>query len=369
MSGTTRRPSPTVSKSPMASRPAWSTFVKNQRAASPTTSQRMGHRPASPAHAITQRSQTPLAASTLPIRRPLTAAQRPLSPRSASIFMSVAEGNQSHDATPQMELFTQLQDVVVRLSQSAVSEKSKLAHMEKQLQAYEKLVKEQDRMIEELRGFNSKLQKEKDAMVAFRRAEGNSDGGATPINLSARGSRGYSPPGGHDEAAYLLSSVTPKSKSFVQSLVDQLREEKKLRLQVEEQSSKMIGEQQLMIHRLEDRVSKQVQQSQTQSTAMSPLAALRSPRQPRLAHHAGGGPSLRQEMEAVGDLSVPLGKLSLASLANPDDLSDRSDEASRFLAVNLQSEQIDSRSTSASTGITMENASLLLQQIKARHGL
>ncbi|EKF27695.1 hypothetical protein MOQ_008574 [Trypanosoma cruzi marinkellei] len=169
---------------------------------------------------------------------------------------------------PQVELMSQLQDVVVRLSQSAVGEKQRLAHMQQRLDAYAALMREQDRMIDELRGMNIRLQKERDALILFRQQSLNhdlhlmnnleNDGG---IDEEAR--RAYAKYEGQ-KSSYgtscdcSLGAMTPRSRGFVRSLVAQLRDERRKRLEVEEQSSRMIGEQQLTIQRLEDRLRPQV---------------------------------------------------------------------------------------------------------------
>ncbi|KEG08465.1 hypothetical protein DQ04_07121000 [Trypanosoma grayi] len=166
---------------------------------------------------------------------------------------------------PQVELLSQLQNVVVRLSQNAVGEKQRWSHMQQRIDAYAALVREQDRMIDELRGMNIKLQKEKDALIAFRQQSLNHDfhlmnklevdGG---IDDEVR--RAYAH---HDRSQAShgmtyginpLSTMSPTVRNFVRSLVAQLRDERRKRLEVEEQSSQMIGEQQLTIQRLEDRL-------------------------------------------------------------------------------------------------------------------
>ncbi|PWU98052.1 hypothetical protein C4B63_13g275 [Trypanosoma cruzi] len=169
---------------------------------------------------------------------------------------------------PQVELMSQLQDVVVRLSQSAVGEKQRLAHMQQRLDAYAALMREQDRMIDELRGMNIRLQKERDALILFRQQSLNhdlhlmnnleNDGG---IDEEAR--RAYAKYEGQKNSYGTpyngsLGAMTPRSRGFVRSLVAQLRDERRKRLEVEEQSSRMIGEQQLTIQRLEDRLRPQV---------------------------------------------------------------------------------------------------------------
>ncbi|EAN86101.1 hypothetical protein C3747_7g470 [Trypanosoma cruzi] len=169
---------------------------------------------------------------------------------------------------PQVELMSQLQDVVVRLSQSAVGEKQRLAHMQQRLDAYAALMREQDRMIDELRGMNIRLQKERDALILFRQQSLNhdlhlmnnleNDGG---IDEEAR--RAYAKYEGQKNSYGTpcngsFGAMTPRSRGFVRSLVAQLRDERRKRLEVEEQSSRMIGEQQLTIQRLEDRLRPQV---------------------------------------------------------------------------------------------------------------
>ncbi|ORC93079.1 uncharacterized protein TM35_000024050 [Trypanosoma theileri] len=167
----------------------------------------------------------------------------------------------------QVELLTQLQDVVVRLSQSAVGEKQRLSHMQQRLDAYAALVREQDHMIDELRGMNIKLQKEKDTLIAFRQQSLNhdfhvmnhleNDGG-----IDEEVCRAFAQHEGRQSSYGMsfnnsLGTMTPQVRSFVRSLVAQLRDERRKRLEVEEQSSRMIGEQQLTIQRLEDRLRPQ----------------------------------------------------------------------------------------------------------------
>jgi hypothetical protein len=286
---------------------------------------------------------------------------------------------------PQMALFGQLQDVVVKLSQAAVSEKSKLAHMQKQLDSYQVLVKEQDRVIDELRSVNAKLQKERDALVAFRGASSAHlevvapDYQLLPETPKSRrsASLGHSPSAtnGVDECLSV-----PKSKSFVQSLVDQLREEKRLRYQVEEQSSLMIGEQQITIHRLEERLTRQISSPIHPSAARSPRPSLATPQTPTkipssLPHSVSQMHPLHHNSSSSHAIipSLPLAhsssEFSLRMLSNASPI----DAAYSAPSIRMTPEDLPgaSRSVSvcAASDMSMDNASQLLQAIKLRHGL
>ena len=196
----------------------------------------------------------------------------------------------------------------MQISNESVTDFQSVARLQQQLQEYSDLVKEQDRMIEEVEGLNVKLMAERDALLQFRRGNSQENGAydageIVPVepfdaavqrmlhNSKATGGTANSKPPSHDTvlmsqrlihdsaidatvAAELLQdpSSTPiknhtaaaaagapnkakdRNTAIMSSLIVALRDEKRQRLAVEEQSSKLISEQQLSIHRLEQQV-------------------------------------------------------------------------------------------------------------------
>jgi hypothetical protein len=251
--------------------------------------------------------------------------------------------------------------VVVQLSQCAVSEKHKYSHLQKRLDAYAQLVREQDRMIEELKALNSRLVKEKEALLSFRR-EG--DEGEEEAWLAAGGSAA--------EAA--TGQQTPKSKEFAASLVAQLRDEKRQRLAVEEQSSRMIGEQQVTIHRLEEKL-KQSAVSHVSPHRNSHGAARQAAQSPgsRPLPNRPIVPAVHVAPAQSQDSAAPVGaagrggtavsaseSLAAGSAKAADSAADRH-LASSFTPL------FSGGTTSTLT--SMEDATAILQQIRRRHGL
>lgn len=346
----------TNSKSPASQKPPWNTFCKRD-VTPPLRRMPNAHTP------------TKAAVSTSPtasrVWRPVQKFTAPFDQRGTSNSRTLIDNHTPASLSGQTNLpplVHQLEMVVAQLSHAASGESSKLAHMQAQLDAYQSLVNEQDRMIDELRSLNAKLQKERDALAAFRPTDG------------------LHPPDDLDCLA--TAHATPKTKSFVQSLVDQLKEEKRLRLQVEEQSSRMIGEQQVTIHRLEDRLGR------SQPGNVSPTTTSRFSRQhssasgeartdepastlplARGTSHAMGQ-QLRHVHSMLGSLQSP--RIFTGPYANSNGREEGlvppkdSDDTRHGVAdVPLQLSAI----STPDGGIDMDAASAILQQIKLRHGL
>lgn len=281
----------------------------------------------------------------------------------------------------QLELFGKLQQVVVQLTHSAADEKAKQVRMQQRLDSYEVLVKDQDRMICELRAMNSRLQKERDALSTFRQGANDPfhfqnesvisnttpSRQQAPAKLNSPATGAQSTLFHNDEfLATGGTAVTPKTKSFVQSLVDQLKEEKRLRYQVEEQSSRMIGEQQLTIHRLEDRLVR----NNSTNGGSSPAGG----RSPRASVGATARVASFAALHSPGDDEhihrepcAPLPSDAARSFVNPSPSDDG--PSVRVTVCDDHPRSSRSDSTDAASTLSMENASLLLQQIKMRHGL
>lgn len=292
-----------------------------------------------------------------------------------------AGGGGERSGEQQLELFGKLQQVVVQLTHSAAEEKSKLVRMQQRLDSFEALVKDQDRMICELRSMNARLQKEKDALTSFRQVPGmdqleayvsHQETDATPPQARRQQQHQVSnvlqqTPASqyhHDESLASGNVVTPKTKTFVQSLVDQLKEEKRLRYQVEEQSSRMIGEQQLTIHRLEDRLT-----VRNPAGGSSPAGG----RSPRASVGATARVGVHSMLHSPGDDEPhrydprPLMVEAIRAYTNPSPSDDG--PSVRVTVGDDQPPSARSMSSSDAGSISMENASALLQQIKLRHGL
>ena len=256
----------------------------------------------------------------------------------------------------QFKLFSQLQEVVVQLSQCAVSEKQKFSHMQKRLDAYAQLVKEQDRMIEELKALNSKLVKEKEALMSFRHVDtATDDRYLDDIAVEER----------HAEHGD-LSVNTPKSKQFMQSLISQLREEKRQRLAVEEQSSRMIGEQQLAIHRLEEKAK------QTHGHHISPQRASHSGAATRQTL-SPAAPVRQPAVEPTSHQAEQPPPAVTAPFPSPPASTIASRTSSTSLAVGSAAPPLafgsSAVSTTSSTATSIEDAAVILQEIRRRHGL
>ncbi len=218
--------------------------------------------------------------------------------------------------------------------------------MQKRLDAYAQLVREQDRMIEELKALNSKLIKEKEALLSFRRDEDDGDdyrGGAAAL--------------AHDLET---TGHTPKSKEFVQSLVGQLRDEKRQRLAVEEQSSRMIGEQQLTIHRLEEKLKH----------AGAAVLHVSPHRNSNGLTRQGQSPSSRAVLPlATKVLPTPSPHVVVASPPVSAAMSRSSSvSAPAESSVSAAAPVSVAPSTTAPVN-SMEDATAILQEIRRRHGL
>ncbi|RNF06491.1 uncharacterized protein Tco025E_07547 [Trypanosoma conorhini] len=299
---------------------------------------------------------------------------------------------------PQVELMSQLQDVVVRLSRCAVGEKQRLAHMQQRLDAYAALVREQDRMIDELRGMNIRLQKEKDALISFRQQSLNhdlqlmnhleNDGG---IDEEVR--RTYAKFEGRQSSYEAccngsLRAMTPRSRGFVRSLVAQLRDERRKRLEVEEQSSRMIGEQQVTIQRLEDRLRPQ---------AVAPRSSLAARMEsPQASSHkktsnggdasntpvqfdctdATGGPVSSTTLRVVNQEGVASEVRSTVPVVPPIPLPGRSREIVVIASDPLPDAESKQEEVAPAVefplaihGTSYEDAAAILSDIRRRHGL
>jgi hypothetical protein len=387
-----------IRTSNLASRPPWNVFNRNQpnRDDSPSTSRHQIQRSVVSPNA-SQRTRSPVLQRSTPgqlhyppvewsagthQRQQQQQQYTQLQPHRPIIASTIEPLNAMGDAGEQLELFGKLQQVVVQLTHSAADEKAKQTRLQQRLESYEMLVKDQDRMICELRAMNARLQKERDALSSFRQPSAHHHdafvdelhhdpaAAVTPLRgRQAAGTRG-SPAAGvtlqHDESlAAGAAAVTPKTKTFVQSLVDQLKEEKRLRYQVEEQSSRMMGEQQLTIHRLEERLHR--------NGGSSPAGG-RSPRASVGATRSSTMVGVMQSPE--GDEHDPSRSMMapttdrFRSMANPSPSDDG--PSVRITPAGDQPQSIRSGSSStdvAASSLSMENASLLLQQIKLRHGL
>ena len=146
------------------------------------------------------------------------------------------DGNRSplragQEPSQQLALFTQLQQIVVQLSQISADERRKRADLEKKLGEYAQLTQQQDRMIEELKASTRSLIAERDMLLEMQTVE-----------KKARETESQ-----HGSSADGLPAST-------RTLIDQLRREKRERIAAEEQGNKMYQEQQRTIDRLEQRI-------------------------------------------------------------------------------------------------------------------
>lgn len=179
-------------------------------------------------------------------------------------------------ADTQAQLYAQLQDVVLRVSQTALDHKRGEAQTQARLDAFLVLVSEQDALVEQLRRENASLAREKDALLQFRRQgllyeshrlreRPGREGGAAPGHAEERKlddwlRQEYSRVGGGDSGpsrrgqAHLFDSLSPSVRALARSLAAQLHDERARRLNIEEQSSRMMGEQQLALARLESQL-------------------------------------------------------------------------------------------------------------------
>jgi hypothetical protein len=383
-----------VAKSPsgtsLSSRPPFSLYSRNNgisnRDDSPSTSRHQLQRAVSPT--IQQQrtrspvvSRQPVAYHTPSLHFQHQNHTQQIENWSLPATPSMNSGGGDGAGEQQLELFGKLQQVVVQLTHSAADEKSKLIRMQQRIDSYDALVKDQDRMICELRAMNARLQKEKDALASFRQQPGMDQHShyheidATPTTHSRLqqqqpSSRGFqqlvAPLYHQDESIAGGSAVTPKTKSFVQSLVDQLKDEKRLRYQVEEQSSRMIGEQQLTIHRLEDRLT-------VRNNGGSSPAGGRSPRASVGATARGSG--VHSMLHSPGDDDAhrydprPLMVEAIRAYTNPSPSDDGPSVRVTVGDDQPPSARSMSSSDAGASSLSMENASALLQQIKLRHGL
>ena len=137
----------------------------------------------------------------------------------------------------QLQQFVQLQQLVVSLSQQTVEEKKVMNDLQRRLEQYATLTCDQDEMIEELKRMNRKLQSERDTLAMYK------DMASTPAD------------------------------EFTRSLISQLKEEKRQRLELEEQSNHMVAEQQRTINRLEARLK----ESQAVPRDRAPSKAVTTP--------------------------------------------------------------------------------------------
>ncbi|ESL10384.1 hypothetical protein TRSC58_01885 [Trypanosoma rangeli SC58] len=300
---------------------------------------------------------------------------------------------------PQVELMSQLQDVVVRLSKSAVGEKQRLAHMQQRLDAYAALVREQDRMIDELRGMNIRLQKERDALISFRQQSLNhdlqlmnnleNDGGIDEeVRRAYTKFEGQQSPYGASYNGSVGAVAPPYSRGFVHSLVAQLRDERRKRLEVEEQSSRMIGEQQVTIQRLEDRLRPQTVAPRSSLAARMESSQAFYPKKASNEEEVSNTPMRSYRTEAVCEPILPTTPhvtnqdevtsqvRPTAPIVPPILLPDRNKEIDVLVSDPLlhagSNEQEDAPNVDASLaihGTSYEEASAILSDIRKRHGL
>jgi hypothetical protein len=292
-------------------------------------------------------------------------------------------------ATSGAELCAQLQDLVVRISQAALRDSNKIIQCEKRLESYAQLLKDQDRMIDELRGMNAKLVKENEALLLFRQSSGRSSAAHVrftsdrlpmhePEDRRRAGQLEHASPYEAEVFTSISASSTPKTKTLVQSLIDQLKEEKKNRLEVEEQSSRMIGEQQLTIHRLEERLRTLL--PSPSGCAHSPRNSFtKSPRKDkgelmRWMPADSGDPPEAHELHGEW-LRYDLVEKDAASQACSGD--QREDKEPQHVENFLQAPRghpeaalsVPKNLDTANDEPSIESAAALLQRIRQRHGL
>ena len=154
-------------------------------------------------------------------------------------------------APTQRQLFGELQQVVVQLSQTALGDQQRISSLTGKIREYEALLMDQEQMIEELEELNVKLVSERNSLRSFGGSFGSRpstalEGSAAAPNLNACAL---------DAAADARTGPsTASQQTIVSSMIHSIREEKRQRLLVEETSSKIIAEQQLAIHRLEQQL-------------------------------------------------------------------------------------------------------------------
>lgn len=277
---------------------------------------------------------------------PVAPAQSP-----ASVAVS-ASASPTMTSASQLQLVSQLHEVVLRLSHGALSEKQQLAGLQQRLDAYAALVKEQDRMIDDLRAMNARLEREREALIAFRRQDlrrdlhllnGRNAAAAGGSSAMARGGRGggvgvasaFSPAAVEelvrteyarsnglslDATKDFIEVLHPRGKKLVLSLAARLLDERARRLDAEEQCSAMLGEQQLAMQRMEARLEATSTTGGSHSAWATPLPTPRMTSNVPRAPASPGSPftdPMAQEQRVnsgnsprMGDLDSPVASVS-----------------------------------------------------------
>jgi hypothetical protein len=123
----------------------------------------------------------------------------------------------------------QLQQLVLRLSQSAVEDRKQRVVLEKRIEEFANLTQQQDRMIEELKAATRSLVAERDSLLEILKVE------ETVQEVEQNGS-----PSGKSNAMKML--------------VLQLRQEKRQRIAAEETANRIIQQQHYTIQQMEERL-------------------------------------------------------------------------------------------------------------------
>jgi hypothetical protein len=269
------------------------------------------------------------------------------SPTAAAVSLA---GRVAAAANPeeQLNLFSQLQQIVVQLSTRAVDDKRAITSMKAQLQEYSELLVTQDQVIEELKRANADVAAERDECLrTIHRLQhqmqqqqqqfcGSSSNGGGGDSARTPRNGGDSAPGAAAEA-----------REFAKAIMEQLRGEQRQRVQLEEQHSRLFEEQQRSIMNLEARL-RAVGEGGGASTADGSISARRTPiRRVQSGHGADAVATAAEEQQAAapeeGGESPSGNAEAAAAIAARRIASPRSLTPSRFAASRqqLQSEGAD----------------------------
>jgi hypothetical protein len=277
------------------------------------------------------------------------------SPTAAAVSLA---GRVAAAANPeeQLNLFSQLQQIVVQLSTRAVDDKRAITSMKAQLQEYSELLVTQDQVIEELKRANADVAAERDECLrTIHRLQhqmqqqqqqfcGSSSNGGGGDSARTPRNGGDSAPGAAADA-----------REFAKAIMEQLRGEQRQRVQLEEQHSRLFEEQQRSIMNLEARL-RAVGEGGGASTADGSISARRTPiRRVQSGHGADAVATAAEEQQAAAPEEggeSPSGNAEAAAIAARRIASPRSLTPSRFAASRqqLQSEGADDSAADPAPG-------------------
>ena len=212
-----------------------------------------------------------------------------------------------------VELFTQLQSIVVQLSSRAVDDKKAVAAAQAQLHEYAEMLQNQEELIEHLKAANAEIAAERDEAVRQLR------------RTAAAQHRNTS--GNHDVTANGVSAVA-------QEIFARLSDEQRERVLMEEQHARLLEEQQRTIHNLEARL---------RTVSGAHVGGELPPPSPAGDHTPGGAgtsarrtPGRKLAGGAAADSPPGAGSTAAAAIAAKTVPSPRSSTPSRFAQQRQQ---------------------------------